>query len=127
MQLFDGARRRCRGGHGAELEGIENHWTEAMQHRPCPCGQRSEVHLVGADQAYGFGDACRKLLPADGGHDAAIESAPATILIVALQTDDHRHHDRWADRRKPHFWFAASRVVSSDCHSMTSSQPPPST
>jgi hypothetical protein len=58
---------------------------------------------LSGDQTYGFGDACRKLLAADGGHDAAIESGPATILIVALQTDDHRYHRSLGEPQKTAF------------------------
>ena len=79
MQQLDGAQRRHRGWDGAELEGVEEHRAEPMQHRPGAQGQGREVHLVRAGQAFGLGNARRKLFPADGGHHGAVQVSTSLL------------------------------------------------
>ena len=82
MQQLDRAQYCCSGGHGAKLEGIEEHRSEPVQHRPGTRGQCRQVHFVRAGEAFGFGDAFGELFPADGRTTAPSRSASPLALAA---------------------------------------------
>lgn len=79
LQQLHRVQRRRRGGHGAELEGVEEQGAEPVQHGPGARGQRRQVHLVRAGQALGLGDAGRQPLPIDLVRDGAVQVGIALL------------------------------------------------
>ena len=98
MQQFDGAQRRCRGGHGAKLERIEEHGAKPVQHRPGAGRQSGQVRLVRAGQALGFGDAGGELLPADRGCDRAVQVGATRLGLDQRRPEFGEQPDLVVDR-----------------------------